>query len=59
MSENNVIVKICEKQTDERLSKSKLCSTQKSIARETLNEQKTNPAEVIINIFSYLYYFLS
>jgi len=52
MSENNVIVKICEKQTDERLSKSKLCGTQKSIARETLNEQKTNPAEVIINIFS-------
>lgn len=52
MNENNVIVKICENQTDERLSKSKLCGTQKSIAREALNEQKTNPTEVIINIFS-------
>jgi hypothetical protein len=44
-------VKICKKQTDERLSKSKLCSTQKSIACEALDEQKTNSTEVIINIF--------
>ena len=51
MSENNIKVKICENQTDERLSKSKLCGTQKSIAREALNEPNINSTEVIANNF--------
>ncbi len=50
MSENNLIVKICEEQTDERLKNSKMRGIQKSIASRALNEQNVTYTEVITNL---------
>ena len=50
MSENNLIVKICEEQIDERLKNSKMRGIQKSIVSSALNEQNVTYTEVITNL---------
>lgn len=58
MSENQVLVKICIKQTDERLSTSKLCGTLKKVSLESLDKEN-NSNEVYIILFIDLYrYFI-
>jgi hypothetical protein len=50
MSENQVLVKVCIKQTDEELNTSKLCGTLKKVSLESLDEEN-NSNEVYIILF--------
>ena len=50
MSENQVLVKVCIKQTDEELNTSKLCGTLKKVSLESLDKEN-NSNEVYIILF--------
>lgn len=50
MSDNTIIVKILEDQTEERLDKSKKCGTLKQITRESLDDKKVNINQVFISL---------
>jgi hypothetical protein len=50
MSENQVLVKVCIKQTDEKLNTSKLCGTLKKVSLESLDKEN-NSNEVYIILF--------